>query len=200
MSVAAIVLAGGAGARFGADKLAASFRGRPVLDHALLAVDAIAEVVVLVLGPGTAVPPLPGGPRAPVIVARDVVAHQGPLAGLAGGLAVLPAEVERAIVVAGDMPTLVPAVLHALLDALAADASLGAVTLEVDPVSPLPAALRPPVAGPAVVALLAADRRSLRALLEAVPAATLAAATWRAIDPDAATLRDIDTPADLSER
>jgi hypothetical protein len=53
------------------------------------------------------------------------------------------------------------------------------------------------VVGPAARSLLAADRRSLRALADGVRAARLPAATWRALDPDAVTLVDIDTPADL---
>ena len=43
-------------------------------------------------------------------------------------------------------------------------------------------------------ALLAEDRRSLRALLDALHAATIPAATWRALDPDGHTLDDIDLP------
>jgi hypothetical protein len=49
----------------------------------------------------------------------------------------------------------------------------------------------------AVAALLAADRGSLRALINAVPAATLPVADWVRLDPDGRTLRDVDTPADL---
>ena len=45
-------------------------------------------------------------------------------------------------------------------------------------------------------ALLAEDRRSLRAFLEALHATTIPAATWRALDPDAHTLDDIDLPTD----
>jgi molybdopterin-guanine dinucleotide biosynthesis protein A len=197
---AAIVLAGGASSRFGGDKLAAVYLGRPVLHHALASAAAVADPVVLVLAPGAPLPALPAGLDRSLLIARDAVAHQGPLAGLAGGLAALPAGVERAIVVAGDMPALVPAVLRALLDAIGPDAGVAVASLEADPTSPLPMAVRPSLAGPAITALLAADRRSLRALLEAVPSVVVPAATWRRLDPDAATLRDVDTPGDLSGR
>ena len=43
-------------------------------------------------------------------------------------------------------------------------------------------------------ALLAENRRSLRALLEALHAITIPATTWRALDPDGHTLDDIDLP------
>jgi molybdopterin molybdotransferase len=197
---AAIVLAGGESSRFGGDKLAAEFEGRSVLEHALRAAAAVANPIVLVVGPDDPVPWLPADLGADVVLARDAVAHRGPLAGLAAGLAALPRPVDVAIVVAGDMPTLVPAVLDLLAGELARDPSLGVVCLEADPASLLPSAIRPSVAGPAAAALLAADRRSLRGLLAAVPAVVVPAGDWRAIDPDGVTLRDVDTPADLTGR
>jgi molybdopterin-guanine dinucleotide biosynthesis protein A len=200
MRPAAIVLAGGASSRFGANKLAAPLAGRPVLEHALRAAAAVANPVVLVLGPDDPVPSLPAELGAVVVLARDAVAYRGPLAGLATGLAALPRPVDVAIVVAGDMPTLLPAVLELLVGVLVRKPSLGAACLETEPVSPLPAAVRPSVAGPAAEALLAADRRSLRGLLDAVPTVFVPAAAWRALDPDGATLRDVDTPGDLAGR
>jgi len=197
--VAGIVLAGGASSRFGGDKLAAPFGAAPVLHHALRAVAAVADPVVLVLGPETPVPSLPPHLGAEVVVTRDAIAHQGPLAGLAGGLAAVPDGVDVAIVVAGDMPMLVPAVLRALLDAVLADPATGVARLASDPVSPLPMALRRALVLPAARALLAADRRSLRALEAAIPTHVVPAAAWRALDPDGRTLRDIDARADLTQ-
>lgn len=197
MKPAAIVLAGGELSRFGGDKLAARLEGRPVLEYALRAAAAVANPIVLVLGPDDPVPWLPAHLGADVVLARDAVAHRGPLAGLAAGLAALPRPVDVAIVVAGDMPSAVPAVLDLLAATLANDPMLGFVCLEAEPASPLPAAVRPSVAGPAAAALLEADRRSLRGLLDAVPTVVVPAAEWRAIDPDGVTLRDVDTPDDL---
>jgi molybdopterin-guanine dinucleotide biosynthesis protein A len=197
VTAAAIVLAGGASTRFGADKLAAMDRGRPVLHHALEAVAQVADPVVLVLGPAAEVPRLPSGMGSSVRIARDREPHQGPLAGLAAGLAALPPGVDRVIVVAGDMPSLVPGVLAALLDVLGADGRTVAVRLESDPVSPLPLAVDPAVAGIAE-RQLARGRRSLRGLLDEVSAAVLPAASWQVLDPQGITLRDIDTPEDLA--
>lgn len=198
MSLVAIVLAGGASSRFGTDKLAADLDGRPVLHHALEAVAAMSNHIVVVVAPEAPVPPMPAALARVVAVARDDFAHAGPLAGLAAGLAVLPPDTEIAIVVGGDMPSLQPAVLRLLAEALDADLALGAATLEADPSAVLPMAVRPSVAAPAVAALLAANRRALRGLLAVVPSVIVPAATWRGLDPAAHTLRDIDTPEDLA--
>jgi molybdopterin-guanine dinucleotide biosynthesis protein A len=210
--VVAIVLAGGASSRFGSDKLAAPLDGRPLLHHALEAVAAVAGRIVVVIAPEAPAPSVPEALAARVVVARDAAAHGGPLAGLATGLAAdataggdgarrtagAEGPARLALVVGGDMPTLVPAVLRLLVDRLAADPSRAAMTLATSRPAPLPMAVRPAAARAAIEAILASGgRRSLLALLEAVPSAAAPGDDWRRLDPTAATLRDIDTPADL---
>lgn len=219
--IVAIVLAGGASSRFGADKLAAALDGRPLLHHALEAVAGVTERIVVVIAPVAPAPSVPEALASRVVIARDATAYGGPLAGLAAGLAALDAgpAVQDApagdeaphttgaaagpgavvLVVGGDMPSLVPAVLRLLVETLAADPSLAAMTLAASAPAPLPMALRPGAARAAIDAILGstAGRRSLRALLDAVPAASVAPETWRPLDPAGATLRDVDTPDDL---
>ena len=191
MIVAAIVLAGGASSRFGGDKLAAPLGDRPVLAHVVAVARLVAEQVVVVIGPDDPVPPLAG-----IEIARDTIAREGPLAGLVAGLRALDVA-DTALILAGDMPRVREGVLVLLLEALAADPALGAVYLESDPLHPLPLAVRPVIALPAAVRLLGLDRRSLRALVDAVASVPVPAIRWRALDPEGETLRDIDTPADL---
>jgi molybdopterin-guanine dinucleotide biosynthesis protein A len=198
--ITAIVLAGGESSRFGGDKLAADLGGSPVLHHALRAVAAVVDDIVLVLAPGAPVPPVPAPLAGRVSVTRDREALGGPLAGVAAGLdAVLARDhPPRIVVVAGgDMPGMVPGVLRLLADRLAAAEDLAAITLDASPPTPLPMALRPGAVTDALAACLAGGRRSLRSLLEAAGAATIPAADWLALDPSAATLRDIDTRGDL---
>ena len=57
MRLGALVLAAGAGRRFGGSKLSASFRGEPLIDHALRAARAApAERLIVVAAPSLALP------------------------------------------------------------------------------------------------------------------------------------------------
>ena len=185
----AIVLAGGRSSRFGRDKLAEEIDGRPLLQHAIAAVRALTDEIVVVAAPYADLP-VPEG----IALVHDRRPFEGPLAALDAGLAASP--VDRVIVVAGDMPTLVPAVLGRLIAALEADAD--AAILEVDgPRAILPLALSVEPASAAVRRLVDTGERRLGALLDAMAVGTVPAAEWRIDDPDGLTFRDIDTPADL---
>ena len=192
--IGAVVLAGGRSSRFGRDKLAEPIDGRPLLHHAIGAVRAIADEVVVVAAPDHE-PSAPAGIR----VVRDVVAFEGPLAGLSTGLEVLDTDIDLVLVVAGDMPTLEPAVLSRLLAALGASVDLALLEVSGEP-TPLPMAIRRPAAMDAVRSSLAGGERRLRALPGVLRTQVIDESTWRLDDPHGATLRDIDVPADLSGR
>ena len=55
----------------------------------------------------------------------------------------------------------------------------------------------PPPAVTAVTPSSIEGERSLRAWLQAMRMAVIDEATWTALDPERATLRDVDEPADL---
>ena len=192
--IGAIVLAGGRSSRFGRDKLAEMIDGRPLLDHAIDVVRTVASDIVVVAAPG-ANPVV----RDDVRLAHDPVRFEGPLAGLAAGLAVLDPAVDLVVVVAGDMPSLMPAVLRRLLDTVASDSDAAILGKDGD-TPPLPMALRRRRAEAAVGTLLDAGERRLRAISEVLGAEVIPEATWRLDDPTAATLRDIDTPADVADK
>jgi len=188
----AIVLAGGRSSRFGRDKLAEPIDGRPLLLHAIDAVRPVASEVVVVAAPDAtpAVPP-------DVIVTRDPSPYEGPLAGLAAGLRSANAPV--CLIVGGDSPSLVPAVLEALVDALL-DGAIDAAALDDDGrLRPLPCAVRRVAALEAAERLLADGQRRLRLIFETLTTYSIPEAEWRALDPEGATLRDIDTPGDLAK-
>ena len=189
--VGAIVLAGGRSSRFGRDKLAEPVGGRPMLDLAIDAVRGVATDLVVVTAPDRS-------PRLSpeVTIAHDARAFEGPLAGLAAGLAALDPSARRAVVVGGDMPSLVAPVLERMLGRL--DSADAVVLATDDGPRPLPMAIRPVVVRPVIDRLLEGGERRLRALLTEVRVVVLEQATWRQDDPDGASLRDVDVPEDLS--
>lgn len=200
--VTGIVLAGGRSTRFGGDKLAVEIGGRPLLHLAIDAVAGVVDEIVVVVardGPGPALPP---DSLVPVVVARDAVAGQGPLAGLAAGLAA--ASHPLALLVGGDQPALRPALLRELLRRLTPAAGgppLDVVGLEDDGrLRPLPVALRVATVGPAAGVALAGGTRSLAAFFGRLRAGTLGSESWRELDPAGDSLRDVDTPGDLPRR
>ena len=188
--VTGLVLAGGRSSRFGRDKLAERIDGRTLLDSAIDGVTPAATEILVVAAPDGA-PDLPPGAR----LVHDPVAFEGPLAGVAAGLRA--AHESIVLVVGGDMPTLVGAVIDSMLAALDA-AGVEAVVLEHQGrARPLPIALRRDPASAATDRLVAGGERRLRALIETLETTVIPEATWRALDPYGMTVRDIDTPADL---
>jgi molybdenum cofactor cytidylyltransferase len=113
VTAAGLILAAGAARRFGADKLAADLRGRPVMQHVLdaAAEAGLAPVVAVVAGARTALE---------WRAARPVI-NPDPARGLASSLAVgLDAladqiGVERVVVLLGDQPLVSVEAIHLLL-------------------------------------------------------------------------------------
>lgn len=190
--VSAVILAGGRSSRFGRDKLAEPIDGQPLLRHTISAVRPFATEILVIAAPD-AVLALPAG----VTLVHDRVAFDGPLAGLLAGLEA--AREPIALVVGGDMPTLVGAVLEMMLAALDVPDAPEAVVLEHDGLArPLPMVMRREPALAAADRLVSDGERRLRMLAEALTTRIVPESTWRALDPDALTLHDIDTPADLA--
>jgi molybdopterin-guanine dinucleotide biosynthesis protein A len=196
-AASAIVLAGGRSTRFGRDKLAEPVAGRPLLDHAILAVARVAREVLVLVPPVGETGPLarPPDPAVRVAVIRDPEPFGGPLVALLAGLE--RASEPFALVVGGDMPGMSPDVLAALLRALDASEADAVVLAFRGRRQTLPAALRVGVATQAARRLLSDGMRSLHALLDAVRTRELSEGEWRPLDPRAATLRDVDLPGDL---
>lgn len=189
--VTAIILAGGRSSRFGSNKLAFEIDGRTMLDHATAAVAAVTPRVLVILAPG-AEPPR-SVLAAKVDHVHDPTPFEGPLAALATALARIRTPV--VLVVAGDMPRMVPAVLQRLASTVGPDRP--AVNLEVPRrIQPLPMALAVDVARPAVTALLERGERSLRALLAELGTASIPAPVWLSLDPAGTTVLDVNRPAD----
>lgn len=119
-----LVLAAGAGSRFGGDKMLANWRGEPlVMAAAQIALLAPVETVTIVVGHhGAAVE----GALAPLLEPRLRVVscidwHQGLSASLKAGISALPCAA-GAVVFLGDMPCVSTGLARQLLEAVAAGA------------------------------------------------------------------------------
>ncbi len=123
--VAAVVLAAGAGSRFGGGKLLAPLEGRPILQHVMdrLAASGLEDVVV-VLGDDAAdverMIDWHGARRT-----RNPDASRGLSSSLQHGIEALAPSVDAALIVLADQPRLPPRAIRALLD------------VEVDPARPI---------------------------------------------------------------
>jgi CTP:molybdopterin cytidylyltransferase MocA len=115
--IASVVLAAGAGERFGGRKQLALLEGRPLLAHALAAAASGTDLTVVVLGAHAE------EIEATVDLGEARVVHcpdwkLGRAASLRAGLAALP-EVEAALITLGDEPDLPPAAAARLIAARA---------------------------------------------------------------------------------
>jgi molybdopterin-guanine dinucleotide biosynthesis protein A len=171
--VTLVVLTGGRSRRMGRDKATMPVGGRPLGLRPVEALGALVDEVVV------AGRPLPG---LDARVAADPVRDGGPLAGVVAGL--LAARTPLAVVVACDMPSLVPAVVDLLLGRLRARPELLAACCRGPRgVEPLPLAVRTA----ASACLGDALARGVRALREAVAGPGLEVVgepEWRALDPE----------------
>jgi molybdenum cofactor cytidylyltransferase len=172
---AGLVLAAGAGRRFGPEpKLLADLGGRPVIEHVVAAATAALDRVVVVLGARAdeirAAADLTG---AEVVVAGDW--SEGQAASLRRGLEHLAGE-ERVLVLLGDQPLVTPALVTRMAgEPPGSRAAHGGVPGH------------PAVLGPDLMAQARALRgdRGLRDLVD-----------WRLVEAGA-PVRDLDTQDDL---
>jgi molybdopterin-guanine dinucleotide biosynthesis protein A len=164
------------------------FGGERLLQRIVRVVATAAEPIVVVAAPDQPLPELP----AAIAVARDPIAGRGPLQGLATGLAALPDSVELVFATGTDSPLLNPAWIARLVDLI------GEHDLAIPFVAgfhhPLSAVYRRAATIRAVNRLLAADRLRATDLVEELRARIVTADELRDIDPDLATLRNINTP------
>jgi len=121
-TVAGLVLAAGAGRRFGGPKQLAALDGRPLLEHAVRAMTAVPALAPLVVVLGAAAEEIRAGvdfQRAEVVVCPDWA--EGQAASLRCGVAAL-GDVDAALVTLGDQPRITPEVITGILEAARAGA------------------------------------------------------------------------------
>lgn len=192
----AVILAAGAGSRFGGGKVRAPLDGRPLLAHVLAAVrEAGIGRVVLVLGRDAravlaAVREVEPAALEHVLVAVNPAPERGLATSLRLGFGTATAGPAPAgvLVVLGDQPRVRADVLRDLCGAAAPADAVAVVPRYAEDTAPNPVLLLP--AGWPLVARLSGDR-GLGPLLSA-DAARVVRVAVRGANPD------VDTPADLA--
>lgn len=177
-----LVLAGGRSARMGRDKAWLPVGGQPALLRVLAAGREAGVDAVVVATPGQPLPPLPPGARR--VDDPDDRRHEGPLSGLAVGLAELRARgVALACLAACDAIRMTADHVRFVLDALDPRPELDAVVPADDPAADGPAGLHPlcgavrvVAAEPVARALLQSGQRAARALYSGLRAHRIAVA------------------------
>jgi molybdenum cofactor guanylyltransferase len=172
----------------GEPKALLDWAGSPLVVHVARVVAAAAAPVVVVGAPGQELPPLPDG----VEVARDAVADQGPLEGLAAGMRAIGGRAEAAFVCGADMPFLSADAVGQLAAALDADCDAVVVVGSEGRDQPLGAIYRHSLLA-LVDELLAAGERRLGLVAERARTGRIEGA-----DDLLAALRSVDTPEDLA--
>ena len=189
-----IVLCGGQSQRMGRPKAWLPFGPELLLQRVVRLLGSVVDRVVVVAASGQDLPDLPDQ----VEIVRDFASRQGPLRGLATGLAALPGSVDLVCVSATDVPFLRPAWYEALADRLG-DADLIIPRDEGGRLHPLAAIYR---RGPTLVAadqLLETGSFRLTGLLNVVSGRVIETEDLAGVDPDRSTLRNLNTPEDYKQ-
>jgi len=123
MNAHALVLAAGAGSRFGGSKLTSDFRGRPLIHWALDAASKTkVETITVVVGApdDPLIDAISAFAEPRVTIVRCADSWRGQSASLKCGLRSLPADASAAIIFLGDMPLVSRSLAQQLLDAVLA--------------------------------------------------------------------------------
>jgi molybdopterin-guanine dinucleotide biosynthesis protein A len=189
--VAGIVLCGGQSSRMGRPKAWLPIGGELMLPRVVRLLRKTVAPIVVVGAPGQDIPPLPDQ----VEVVRDEERGRGPLQGLAAGLAALTGWADAAYLSSCDVPFLRPAFVRRLVDLLGQNAIC--VPRVGEHHHPLAAVYRVEVL-PVARRLLGENRLRPFFLFEATATRVVEAGELADVDPEFASLRNLNTPEDYA--
>ena len=189
MKCGAIVLCGGKSSRMGRSKAWLPFGSETMLARTVRLIEGVVERIVVVAALHQDLPSLP----AHVQVVRDLRPERGPLEGLAAGLRAFGDTADAVYASGCDVPLLVPAFVERMFELLGqADV---AVPRDDQFHHPLAAVYRTSVL-PHIESLLQEDRRRPVFLFERVPTHEVPIDELRQVDPELATLMNLNRPED----
>jgi molybdopterin-guanine dinucleotide biosynthesis protein A len=182
-----IVLCGGKSTRMGRPKLSLPFGGETMLARVVRIVGEVVSPVVVVAAPEQELPNLPAG----TLVTRDEVQNQGPIGGLAAGLAALRTRAEAAYVSSCDVPLLEATFIRAMVEALGTHEL--AIPRDGEYHHPLAAVYRTALE-PRIGRLIAEGRLRPLFLVQESDARIVDVSELRAVDSTLSSLRNANTP------
>src|SRR6202162_2008305 len=189
LRVGGIVLCGRQSRRMGRPKAWLPFPGETMLALVVRMLGEAVNPIVVVAAPDQEVPPLPKE----IKVVRDKEKGQGPLQGLAAGLAALDRQVDAVYLSSCDVPFLRPAFVRRVIELL------GEKAICVPRIGgyhhPLAAVYRTGVTAE-VARLLSENRLRPFFLFETVPTRVVDEAELEDVDPTFQTLRNLNSPGD----
>ena len=189
---ASIILAGGRSTRMGSNKAFLPLPGKDRLTFIEQLVSTLtplcAETILVARDAADAANyTLPG-----VQIVTDRIPDQGPLMGLYSGLSAI--HTQRALVVAVDMPFILPALVTFLLTQPRSGSLLVPLVNNVPQVL---LALYPRAILPLIEQLLQQGRHDPRSLLRVTPVQYIEEAQLRSVDPELRSFTNVNTPEDL---
>jgi molybdenum cofactor guanylyltransferase len=193
-SVSGVVLAGGRSTRMGQDKASLVLDvedGRTLLQRVVDALGDVADEIVVVAAPGQALPAVTSSHS--VVVTYDAVEGEGPLFGMATGLAAASAPV--VLVMGVDHPFLQPGLLRLLVEQVRAGHRWVLPIAERRP-QPLCSAFNRDALA-VIRAHLAAGDRAPMAVAADLGMLRLPPEVWEAADPQGLSFVDVDTPEEF---
>jgi molybdopterin-guanine dinucleotide biosynthesis protein A len=190
--VGGIVLCGGKSTRMGRPKLSLPFSGETMLARVVRIIGEVVSPIVVVAAPGQALPELPAG----TLVTRDEIEDQGPLGGLAAGMAALRGRAEAVYASSCDVPLLKSEFVRAMLEALGTHEL--AIPRDGQYHHPLAAVYRTTLEF-RVGRLIAEGRLRPLFLVQESDARLVDVSELRAIDPTLSSLRNTNTPEEYRD-
>lgn len=189
-----IVIAGGRSRRFGADKRRLRLwgvHGPHLLGHAIALLQPLCVDIIVVMNDGVAWPDLPAR------IVADEQPGSGALGGVISGLQAM--HTAAALVIAADMPLIVPELLAALAS-WTFDGDVLAPTAPASPDLPQPllAVYRQSALAP-LRQVFATGERRLQVALTSLRWVDPGPELWQRYDPAARSLVNINTPDDLAQ-
>ncbi len=191
MRVGGVILCGGKSSRMGTPKEWLPIAGVPMLCRIAETLGEVVHPIVVVSARGQALPSLPAG----ILHAHDERPDRGPMEGLAAGLSAMSPHADAAFVASCDLPLLSAEFVRRMI-ALAEGFEL-CIPDVADGAHPLASVYNVSVL-PEIHKLLARDQLRMLDLPARVLTRRVGDAELRDIDPELASLRNVNSPEEYA--